>query len=211
MRIKSLSYNDGFDCRIKWRMTDICNYSCPYCARGNFLSAYSAEKIASENAALASTAEKISALLSKSGFKKVKIDLIGGEVSLLDLESILSRITAENVAEYNITTNLSKPADFYISLASKFPVSMTASLHESEADFDVFFAKAERIKASGALKEGKKLGRPKGRKQSRYKLTGKGGVIRRARLEGKSKSEIARSLGVTWITLDRYIKIQRIC
>lgn len=152
MRIRSLSYNDGFDCRVKWRMTDTCNYSCPYCARGKNLAAYSAESVASENAALAATAEKISALLSKSGFKKVKIDLIGGEVSLLDLESILSRITAENVAEYNITTNLSKSADFYISLASKFPVSMTASLHESEADFDVFFAKAERIKASGALK-----------------------------------------------------------
>lgn len=57
-----------------------------------------------------------------------------------------------------------------------------------------------------ALKEGKKLGRPKGRKPSRYKLTGKGGVIRRARLEGKSKSEIARNLGVMWVTLDRYMK-----
>ncbi len=152
MRIKSLSYNDGFDCRVKWRMTDICNYSCPYCARGNFLSAYSAEKIASENIALAGTAEKISALLSDSGFKNVKIDLIGGEVSLLDLESILSRITAENVAEYNITTNLSRPADYYISLASRFPVSMTASLHESEADIVEFFVKAGKIKSSGALR-----------------------------------------------------------
>lgn len=67
---------------------------------------------------------------------------------------------------------------------------------------------SERTKAglARALKEGKKLGRPKGRKPSRYKLTGKGGVIRRARLEGKSKSEIARSLGVTWVTLDRYMK-----
>lgn len=71
---------------------------------------------------------------------------------------------------------------------------------------------SERTKAglARALKEGKKLGRPKGRKQSRYKLTGKGEVIRRARLEGKSKSEIARSLGVTWITLDRYMTKEKI-
>lgn len=67
---------------------------------------------------------------------------------------------------------------------------------------------SERTKAglARAVKEGKKLGRPKGRKPGRYKLTGKGGIIRRARLDGKSKSEIARSLGVTWVTLDRYMK-----
>ena len=67
---------------------------------------------------------------------------------------------------------------------------------------------SERTKAGlqRAVKEGKKLGRPKGRKPSRYKLTGKGGFIRRARANGKSKSEIARSLGVAWITLDRYMK-----
>jgi len=67
---------------------------------------------------------------------------------------------------------------------------------------------SERTKAglARAVKEGKRLGRPKGRKPSRYKLTGKGGIIRRARLEGKSKSEIARNLCVTWVTLDRYMK-----
>lgn len=57
-----------------------------------------------------------------------------------------------------------------------------------------------------AVKEGKKLGRPKGKKPSRYKLTGKGGIIRRARAKGESKSEIARKLGVTLVTLDRYMK-----
>ena len=56
-----------------------------------------------------------------------------------------------------------------------------------------------------AVKAGKKLGRPKGKKSSHYKLTGKGGQICRARIAGKSKSEIARELGVTWITLHRYM------
>lgn len=57
-----------------------------------------------------------------------------------------------------------------------------------------------------AVKEGKKLGRPKGKKPSRYKLTGKDRIICRARAEGESKSAIARKLGVAWITLDRYMK-----
>jgi len=61
-----------------------------------------------------------------------------------------------------------------------------------------------------AVKAGKNLGRPKGKKSSHYKLTGKGGQIRRARLAGKSKSEIARKLGVTWITLHRYMVKRKI-
>lgn len=56
-----------------------------------------------------------------------------------------------------------------------------------------------------AIKAGKKLGRPKGKKPRRYKLTGKGGFIRQKRLAGESKSAIARSLGVTWVTLNNYM------
>ena len=61
-----------------------------------------------------------------------------------------------------------------------------------------------------AVKAGKKLGRPKGKKSRKYKLTGKGGQIYRARIAGKSKSEIARELGVTWVTLHRYMAKQKI-
>ena len=66
---------------------------------------------------------------------------------------------------------------------------------------------SERTKAGleRAVKHGKKLGRPKGKKPSRYKLTGKGGYIRRSRAAGKSKSEIARDLGVTWVTLNKFM------
>ncbi len=71
---------------------------------------------------------------------------------------------------------------------------------------------SDRTKAglARALKSGKKLGRPKGKCPARYKLTGKGGVIRRARADGKTKSEIARGLGVTWVTLDKYMTKERI-
>lgn len=61
-----------------------------------------------------------------------------------------------------------------------------------------------------ARKAGKHIGRRKGQASSHYKLTGKGGQIRRARLAGKSKSEIARKLGVTWITLHRYMVKRKI-
>jgi len=61
-----------------------------------------------------------------------------------------------------------------------------------------------------ARKEGKQIGRLKGQLPKRYKLTGKGGEIRRARITGKSKSEIARELHVTWVTLNNYMTKQKI-
>ena len=66
---------------------------------------------------------------------------------------------------------------------------------------------SERTKAglTRAVKEGKKLGRPKGKKNNRYKLTGKGEAIRRAKAVGKSKSAIAREFDVSWITLNNFM------
>ena len=71
---------------------------------------------------------------------------------------------------------------------------------------------SERTKAGleRAVKHGKKIGRPKGKKNRRYKLTGRGGYITRSRADGKSKSVIARELGVAWVTLDRYMKKMRL-
>lgn len=71
---------------------------------------------------------------------------------------------------------------------------------------------SERTKAGlvRAVRSGKRLGRPKGVRPSRYKLTGKGGRIRRGREAGKSKSALARELGCTRATLDKYMKMQGI-
>ncbi len=55
-------------------------------------------------------------------------------------------------------------------------------------------------------KEGVTLGRPKGRKSTRTKLTGKDERISELIKEGKSKSEIARKLKVSRVTLLNYIK-----
>ncbi|WP_298739782.1 hypothetical protein [uncultured Treponema sp.] len=153
MRLKSLSLNTGYDAAVKWRMTDICNYSCSYCSRAKTLKEYDAGKINAENEELKSVAQKINALLEKSGFKNIKIDLVGGEVTLLDLPLILDAISTEKVKEYNITTNFSQSAEYYIQLAKKIPLSMTASLHEQHTDLNVFFEKARAVKEAGVLKD----------------------------------------------------------
>jgi MoaA/NifB/PqqE/SkfB family radical SAM enzyme len=152
MRIKSIKFNDGFDCYIKWRMTDICNYACPYCVRSKTTESYSEETITKENADLVQVAKDVNTLLENSDFTNVKIDLIGGEVTLLDLGTILAEITTAKVTMFDITTNFSKSAEYYINLAKLFPISLTASLHSDCADKDVFFEKVKTVYDANVLK-----------------------------------------------------------
>ena len=67
---------------------------------------------------------------------------------------------------------------------------------------------SQRTKEALARKkaEGVVLGRPKGRKSSRVKLSGKEEVIRVLLAEGVSKSEIARIFKVNRMTVDSFIK-----
>lgn len=58
-----------------------------------------------------------------------------------------------------------------------------------------------------ARKAGKQIGRLPGQKPNYYKLTPYRYKIRRALKDGRSKLSIARELGVTWVTLDRFIRL----
>ena len=57
-----------------------------------------------------------------------------------------------------------------------------------------------------ARKEGKQIGRLKGQRPKRYKLSGKAAFIRRNRILGRSKLSLARELSVTWATLNNFMK-----
>lgn len=59
-------------------------------------------------------------------------------------------------------------------------------------------------------KEGKHIGRRKGQKPKKYKLTGKCAYIKREREKGRSKLSLANELGVTWVTIDRFMKEHKI-
>ena len=59
-------------------------------------------------------------------------------------------------------------------------------------------------------KEGRHIGRSKGVKNKKLKLSGKGAYISRQLETGRSKRSLAIELGVTWSTLDRFIKQKRI-
>ena len=61
-----------------------------------------------------------------------------------------------------------------------------------------------------ARKQGKQIGRRKGQKPKKYKLTGKCAYIKRQRGLGRSKRSLAIELGVTWITLNKFMIANRI-
>ena len=58
-----------------------------------------------------------------------------------------------------------------------------------------------------ARKAGKQIGRLPGQKPNYYKLTPYRYKIKRALKEGRSKLSIAKEFGVTWVTLDRFVRL----
>lgn len=138
-------------CVIKWRLTDICNYHCSYCIRRDFIQSES--NLIYDFATCLDAADdviRIAEELYTINKKKVKIDLIGGEISLFkDLGILLNKLyESYPIAKINITTNLSKPAEYFLKLneiatSHNKVLSMTASFHYEYADLDTFIEKAK--------------------------------------------------------------------
>lgn len=61
-----------------------------------------------------------------------------------------------------------------------------------------------------AKKSGKQIGRRKGQKPKKYKLSGKAAYIKRQRALGRSKLSLAKELNVTWVTLNNFMGEQHI-
>lgn len=138
-------------CVIKWRLTDVCNYHCSYCIR---------EPLADKDSALQyDWMDCISAIddiiriareLYEINNMKVKVDLIGGEISLFNGLYMLLGIlyNSEYITKINITTNLSRDIDYYLQLCECAEIhnkklSMTASYHFQFANLDKFMEKAK--------------------------------------------------------------------
>lgn len=136
---------------IKWRLTDACNYGCSYCIRGP-------QKVSvTEDVQKCSSAvpyvEQIINNLQQRFNSKIKIDLIGGEVSLLNLVGLFDKFsTLENIEAVNITTNCSRDVNYYADLyyylkEKDVKFTMTASFHYEKTTLDAFFEKAQKLHA----------------------------------------------------------------
>lgn len=95
---------------IHWRMTDWCNYNCPYCIQTKH---YSTVKPKETQEMLEICAKSIR---NKIKGKLINMSIMGGEVSYFDLNSICKILLEGNDVKGNITltTNLSYPLEKYI-------------------------------------------------------------------------------------------------
>jgi hypothetical protein len=149
--IKSITDLDDSDFIIKWRITEMCNANCSYCIRKNKHVDVIPEKLDFQQKRLCEVAEQISRFLNGTDFNKVKIDLIGGEVSIFDLKEICSHLTTDKIWRINLTTNLLKPASYYSELCDYLhsrgtKCTAVASFHYEFQTIDKYFEKITVLK-----------------------------------------------------------------
>ena len=129
---------------IKWRLTDACNYKCSYCLRYSWSNkTQDLKNIKADNELAIKLIPEIARIINEMP-GKVKLDLIGGEVSLLDLETILKgifAITNDKLFRLNITTNMFKPAEYYTNLCNLVyengaELGITCSWHSERCTFE---------------------------------------------------------------------------
>ncbi len=150
--IKELKDLDPADCIIKWRLTEMCNINCSYCIRGwRTDRSVDKEKLTIQEDRLCDVMEHISNLLNNTNFHNVKIDLIGGEVTIFNLQRILSHIRTDKITKIQVTTNMMRDIDYYIRLADllqskNINLSITASFHYEFQSIDKYFEKVIALK-----------------------------------------------------------------
>jgi DNA invertase Pin-like site-specific DNA recombinase len=118
--------------------------------------------------------------------------------SLLMIMAILNDCMKNNIQVWTIKDNYRLGSDISSKVLA-FAFGLSAEIERNLI--------SQRTKEALARKraEGVILGRPKGRKSSRTKLTGKEEIIRNCLAAGFSKSAIARKLHVHRITLSKFI------
>lgn len=142
---------------IKWRMTQACNYRCSYCIRKYITHKddQSLDGLQKDTDMCNRMVPYVNKLCDELP-GAVKLCLIGGEVSLMDLPSIINQLTSPKLKFISITTNLSQSADYYIGLielchSRGIAFSIAASYHEEFADMNEFLHKVADIADTGCL------------------------------------------------------------
>lgn len=136
---------------IVWRITQMCNLHCSYCIQQNTREEIDTKKIKEDEEELCRTAIKLNYLIENSSFQKVVIRMIGGEVSLFNVEKILKCITSKKLIRVAFTTNFTQSSEYYLHLVNYLKSRgvicwITASYHYESVRFTEYFKKIEELK-----------------------------------------------------------------
>lgn len=144
MKIKSIINNERMF-TIKWRLTEWCNYRCSYCLRK-----FKGQDTKLNELKILAIAPQVNRLIDEAG-KDVKLNLIGGEVTYLNLIKIVSLLKSSNLKKIHITTNFSNKLSYYVELANyllsrNIMLSMNISYHNEYDNLYDFIKKAVAFK-----------------------------------------------------------------
>lgn len=148
--IRSIIRSEEFELNIKWRLTNCCNYNCSYCIRKNKLD--DIKNIKYDQQLLEETLPEIVRLILENN-KTTRIELMGGEVSILNLETILLKLfnsTNNLIKRINITSNFSRDISYYnnlIKICSEYNVQFyaTFSWHREYSTLEKFINKFNQL------------------------------------------------------------------
>ncbi len=148
---------------LRWQVTALCNYACGFCIQGTKEAHAAAAREESSERRRAICGELVRfAETELRDVPRLHLYLIGGEVSILHdfpalLETLLSSRYPGEMRVY-ITTNLSMPAEYYVTLCRLFShsypgrrsLSLSASFYRQYTEVSAFAGKMRNIaKAAG--------------------------------------------------------------
>lgn len=135
--------------KISWKMTDWCNYRCPYCYMSNAIARTNKNTPFEKILEIAS---KIDELIKKQAKgRKISLHLIGGEVGYYDLQKVFEKIKS-NIQMVVIATNFSNKEEYWFSLKKYLSMRNTrcniiASFHISQCNPEEFCKKVINVGA----------------------------------------------------------------
>lgn len=145
--IKRIEYLEKKDLEIKWRITHSCNIGCSYCIQARKWR--KPEDIKKEQENIELLADDINKIIEKHPEKEyIKLQLIGGEVSIFDLKSLLNHFSRLN--KLTITTNMIRDIEYFIDLTEycksrNIDLHVSCSFHEEFIDLDSFIEKVKTL------------------------------------------------------------------
>lgn len=111
-QIKSLKFEKRIG-SIKWTMSRWCNYHCDYC----IIPQDAKNETFPQLETLIEQGKELNNYIEKMEYENIRLNLIGGEVTFFDLETIFEKsLTSKKIKEVFIVTNLSNKLEYYTSL-----------------------------------------------------------------------------------------------
>lgn len=139
---------------LSWKMTEWCNFHCEGCiaAKGGNANIRPSQQL------LEQRAEKLNQFIKEELYPylcekqmKLRVHLIGGEVTYFDLQTILSKLGTEYIDILTFSTNLSQKVEYFYRLnffcvENEIDMRMSASYHPEIGDKKAFIDKVKLLK-----------------------------------------------------------------